>query len=64
MTSLEKAIDLGYLFLTLKPQKNISIYAPLSDECIDMFQFIQKSVFEFNTCTLNWAPLTGTVDVH
>ena len=29
-----------------------------------MFQFIQKSDFDPNTCTLNWAPITGTVDVH
>ena len=67
MTSLEKAINLGYLFLTLKPpkkQKNISIRAPLSAACIGMFQFIQQSVFDPNTCSLNWVPLTGTVDVH
>ena len=53
MTSLEKAINLGYLFLTLKPQKNISIHAPLSIAFIGMFQFIQKIVFDPNTCTLN-----------
>ena len=67
MTSLEKAINLGYLFLTLTPtppKKNISKHAPLSDACIGMFQFIQKSVFDPNTYTLNWFPLTGTVDVQ
>ena len=65
MTSLEKAINLGYLFLTLAPpQKNISIHAPLSAASIGMFQFIQKSVFDPNTCTLNRFPLMGTVDVH
>ena len=54
MTSLEKAINLGYLFLTLNPpQKNISIHAPLSSACIGMFQFIQKNVFDPNTRTLN-----------
>ena len=55
MTTLEKAINLGSLFLTLKPQKNknISIHAPLSAECIGMFQFIQNSVFDPNTRTLN-----------
>ena len=54
MTSLEKAINLGYLFITLTPpQKKISIHAPLSAACIGMFQFIQKSVFAPNTCTLN-----------
>ena len=67
MTSLEKAINLGYLFLTLKPKYiyiYISIHAPISAACIGMFQFIQKSVFDPNTFTLNWVPLTGTVDVH
>ena len=29
-----------------------------------MFNFIQKSVFDPNTCTLNCVPLTGTVYVH
>ena len=65
MTSLEKAINLGYLFLTFKPKtKKTSINAPLSSACIGMFQFIQKSIFDPNTCTLNWTPITGTVDVH
>ena len=31
---------------------------------IDIFQFIQKSDFESNTCTANWAPLTGNYDSH
>ena len=53
MTFLEMSINLGYLFLTFKPQKNISIHAPLSSACIGVFQFIQKSVFDPNTCTLN-----------
>ena len=54
MTSLEKAISLGYLFLTFKPNKEKkSIHASLSPACIGMFQFIQKSVFDPNTCTLN-----------
>ena len=53
MTSLEKAINLGYLSLTFKPEKYISINAPLSAAYIGMIQFIQKSVFEPNTCTLN-----------
>ena len=64
MTSPEKAINLGYLFITLKPQKNISINAPLSAACIVLFQFIHKSVFDPNTCTLNGVPLMGTIDVH
>ena len=54
MTFLEKAISLGYLFLTLKkPQKNILIHAQLFAACIGLFQFIKKSVFDPNTCTLN-----------
>ena len=65
MTSLEKAIDLRYIFLTLNPPPpKISIHAPISAACIGVFQFIQKSVFDPNTCTLNRFPLTGTVDVH
>ena len=48
MTSLEKANNLGFIFITLKPiyiYIYISIHAPLSAACIEMFQFIQKSVF-------------------
>ena len=53
MTSLEKAINLGYPFLTYKPKrKKPSVHALLSSACIGMFQFIQKSVFDPNTCTL------------
>ena len=40
MTSLEKAINLGYLFLTFKPKNNklnIPIHATESGACIDMF---------------------------
>ena len=67
MTSLENAINLGYLFLTIKSKKEKekpSIHAPLSSACIGMFQFIQKSIFDHNTCTLNLSQKTGTVDVH
>ena len=53
MTSLEKANNLGYLFLTFKPPKKTSIDAPLFSACIGKFQFIQKSVFDPNTYTLN-----------
>ena len=56
MTCLEKAINLGCLFLTLKPpkkKKHIPINAPLSAACIGMFQFIQMSVFDPNTFSLN-----------
>ena len=64
MTSLEKASNLGYLFITFKPEKNPSMHAPLSSACIGMFQFIQKSVFYPNICTLNLDPLTGTINVN
>ena len=55
MTSLEKSINLGYLFLTFiqKQNKKTSIHAPLSSACTGVFQFIHKSVFDPNTCTLN-----------
>ena len=64
MTSLEKAINLGYLFLTYKLKKkknNPSIHAPIYSACFVMFQFIQKSVFDPNTCNLILAPILGTV---
>ena len=40
MTSLEKAINLGYLFLTIKPKKKPSIHAEESGACIDVFFFV------------------------
>ena len=44
MTCLKKAINLQYIYLTLKPKliknKNISILAPLSAARIYTFQFI------------------------
>ena len=47
MTSLKKAINLCYIYLTLKPNIYIYIYisilTPLSAARIDIFQFIQKS---------------------
>ena len=45
MTSQEKAINVQYHFLTYKPEKNPSIHAPLSFECIGMFQFISEKYF-------------------
>ena len=56
MTSLKTAINLQHIYLTLKninKNKNISIQAPLYADRIDIFQFIQKSVFDYNTCTAN-----------
>ena len=50
MTSMEMAIILRYLYLTLKPKifknKNVSIWASLSAAHIDTFQIIQKSSLE------------------
>ena len=51
-------------YLTLKKIKNLSIWAPLSDAYISIFQFIQKFVFDHNTCTVNWVPLMGKFDSH
>ena len=64
MNSLKKAINLRYIYLTMKPKKNISVRAPLCDVHTDIFQFIQESVFDHNTCTVNWVPLTGEFDIH
>ena len=68
MTSQEKAINLGYHFLTYKLKKKEkmkpSIHAPLYAACIGVFQFFQKSSFDPNTCTLKRAPIMGFVDFH
>ena len=43
---------------------NISIWESESGARIDIFQFIQKSVFDYNTFTANGVPLTGNCDCH
>ena len=55
-----------YILLKDKMNKNqnISIWAPHYTAHIDIFQFIQKSVFDYNTCTENWVPLMGNCDSH
>ena len=57
MTSLKNAINLRYIYIYLKTKinknQNISIQAQLSAARIDIFQFIQKSIFDYNTCTAN-----------
>ena len=40
------------------------VWASLPAAHTDIFQFIQKSVFDQNTCTVNWVPLTGGFDIH
>ena len=55
------------IYLTLNQNNknlNISIRAPLSADHIDIFQFIQKSVFDYNTCTKNGVPVMGNCDSH
>ena len=48
MTYMKKAINLRYIYLTLKPTKkqNIYIQAPPYAACIDILQFIHKRVFD------------------
>ena len=55
---------ISYFETKMNKDQNISILAPLSAAHIDTFQFIQKSVFDYNTCTANRSPLTGNWDVH
>ena len=52
MTYLEKFINL-WVKNKINKNKNISIRAPLSAAHVDIFQFIQRSVFDYNTCTAN-----------
>ena len=65
MTYLKKAINLGYLFLTFKPEKeknhqNMHHFLLHVLVCFNLFRIF----FDPNTCTLNCAQITGTVDVH
>ena len=54
MAYLEKAIKLRYIYLTLKQKLvKVKIRAPISAACIDIFQFIQKCVFDYNARTAN-----------
>ena len=55
---------MSYFETEINKNQKISILAPLSAALIDIFKFIQKSVFDYNTCTKNSAPLTGNVDRH
>ena len=65
MTSLEKAINLGYLFLTLTPHPTKKINTCTTLCCIYWYVSIySKSVFDSNTCILNLVPLMNTVDVQ
>ena len=56
MTSLKKANN--------NKNQNTSERAPPSTSHTDIFQFIQKSVLDHNTCTVNLILLTVNVDSH
>ena len=64
MTSLEKAINLGYLFLTFKPKKNHI------NACTNFFYMYWYVSIYSEECALpqymypKFIPLTGTVDVY
>ena len=68
MTSLKKAINLQYTYLTLKP-KLIEIKTYQYEHhflllvLID-FNLFRKLFFEYNTCTANLVPLTGSCGSH
>ena len=51
-------------YFETKIKKKISIQGPLYAAYIDIFQFVQKSVFDHNKCTTNWFPLRGNCDGH
>ena len=57
-------VHISYLKSKMNKNQNISIRAPLSVASIDIFQLIQKSVFDYNTCTANLVLLTGNCDSH
>ena len=46
-------VHISYLKTKINKNKNISIQAAFYDARIDIFQFIQKIVFDYNTCTEN-----------
>ena len=48
----------------MNQNQNTAIWEPLSAAYIDIFQFIHKSVFDYNKYAANWAPLTGNCDSH
>ena len=67
MTYLKKSINLQYIYLTLKAKykyQNIQTQPPISAVYIDILQFIQKSVFDYNICTENWVSLIDNFDNH
>ena len=57
-------VHISYLETKINENKDISIWESLSAARIDIFQFINKRVFYYNTYTKNWVPLTGNCDSH
>ena len=46
-------LHISYFETKVLKNLNISIRAPISAAYIDIFQFILKGVFDYNTCTVN-----------
>ena len=46
-------VHISYFLTKTNKNKNASILASLYAAHIDIFQFIQKSVFDYNTCNAN-----------
>ena len=46
-------MHISYFETKINKIQNISIRAPVSAALIDIFQFIQKNVFDYNKCTAN-----------
>ena len=46
-------VHISYLKINNNTNLNISVREPLSAAHTDIFQFIQKNVFDHNTCTVN-----------
>ena len=57
-------VHISYFETKFNNNQNISIWAPLSAAHIDIFKFIQKSVFDYNICTVKGIPLTGICDIR
>ena len=68
MTSSEKGhyftVYISYFKTKINKNRNILIRAPNSAAHVDRFQFIQKMVFDYNTCIANLVPSTGSFDIH
>ena len=52
-------VHISYYETKIIKNHNISIWEPLYAAHFDMFQFIQKIIFDYNTYTKNWVPFNG-----